>query len=68
MNPFICLYSIHFLICDGGESNRQFIKIHFDNCSPVDLHFIAYNMLTEDPMVLMMDPKVLKHCYSSPFV
>ncbi|CAB3995373.1 Hypothetical predicted protein [Paramuricea clavata] len=25
--------------------------------SPVDLHFIAYNMLTEDPMVLMMDPK-----------
>ena len=33
--------------------------MHFDDCNPADLHFIAYNMLTEDPMVIMMDPKVL---------
>ena len=51
-------FSIYFLICDGGESNRQFIKIHFDNCNPADLHFIGYNMLSEDPMVFMMDCKV----------
>ena len=64
-NKLFHLFSIHFSICDGGESNRQFIKIHFDNCSPVRLHFHAYNMLTEDSMVLMMDAKVLKHCYFS---
>lgn len=31
----------------------------FDGCKPANLHFIVYNMLTEDLMVLMMDPKVL---------
>ena len=41
-----------------SESNRQFIKIHFDNCNPADLHFMGYNMLSEDPMVFVMDCKV----------
>lgn len=41
---------------------RQFIKIHFSTCSPTDLHFIGYNMWTEDPMVFEMDCKVILQC------
>lgn len=52
------LFSIYYVICDGGDSNRQFIKIHFSSFSPVDMHFVSYNMLTEDPMIFLMDCKV----------
>ena len=53
------LFSIYYCICDGGDANRQFIKINFPNCSPIDLHFIGYNMWTEDPMIFQMDCKVI---------
>ncbi len=52
-------YSIYYAICDGGESNRQFINMHFTSYSPADMNFIAYNMFTEDPMVFQMDCKVV---------
>ena len=57
------LYTIHickiyYSLCDGGDSNRQFIKIHFPSCDPSDLHFVGYNMFTEDPMMFIMDCKV----------
>ena len=46
------------MICDGADSNRQFINIHFPNGNPSDLHFIGYNIYTEDPMIFIMDSKV----------
>lgn len=48
----------YFALCDGGDANRQFFKMHFSNCHPCDLHFIRYNIITEDPMVFLMDCKV----------
>ena len=51
------LFSIYYCICDGGDANRQLIKINFPNCSPIDLHFIGYNMWTEEPMIFQMDCK-----------
>ncbi|XP_028418403.1 uncharacterized protein LOC114543743 [Dendronephthya gigantea] len=50
-------FVIYFSICDGGDPNRQFIKMHFPNCHPCDLHFVGYNMLTEDPIIFQMDCK-----------
>jgi hypothetical protein len=32
--------------------------MHFTSYSPAEMNFIAYNMLTEDPMVFQMDCKV----------
>ena len=46
------------MICDGADSNRQFIKIHFPKSNPRDLNFTGHNMLTGDPMIFMMDAKV----------
>lgn len=51
------------MICDGADSNRQFINIHFPNSNPRDLHFTGYNMLTEDPMIFIMDCKVFYKVY-----
>lgn len=53
------------MICDGADSNRQFINIHFPNANPRDLHFIGYNMLTEDPMIFIMDSKVFLQSLSA---
>ena len=50
---------IYHSICDGGDANRQLIKLHFSNLSPIEAHFAAKNMMTEDPMVFLMDCKVL---------
>jgi hypothetical protein len=64
-------FSIYHAICDGGDPNRQFINIHFPDANPRELHFTGYNILTEDPMIFIMDCKVflLKYtslfCYSS---
>ena len=56
MNYFI---SIYHTICDGGDANRELMNIHFPTGNPRDLHFIGYNMLTEDPMIFIMDCKVV---------
>ena len=50
--------SIYHAICDGGDPNRQFINIHFPDANPRELHFTAHNILTEDPMIFIMDCKV----------
>ena len=46
-------------ICDSGHANCQFINIHFPLGNPRDLHFLGHNMLTDDPMILIMDCKVV---------
>jgi hypothetical protein len=65
-------FSIYHTICDGGDANRQFIKIHFNSCHPSELHFIGYNIWTPEVlMIFMMDCKVrvsvtnMKHCDSN---
>ena len=52
------LSSIYFALCGGGDSNRQFFKMHFSNYHPCDLHFVGYNAMTKTPMVFQMDCKV----------
>ena len=54
--PFV--FSIYYAICDGGESNRQFINIHFSSFSPFEMNFLSYNMFTEEAMIFLMDCKV----------
>jgi hypothetical protein len=52
--------SIYHSICEGGDANRQLIKLHFSSGSPIEAHFAATNMMTEDPMVFLMDCKVFQ--------
>ena len=57
---YILIYfSVYYTICYGGESNRQFINLHFTSRCPIQMNFTTYNMFTEDPMVFQMDSKVL---------
>ena len=43
---------------DGADSNRQFVKLHFNGRDPVADKFIATNIHSGTPMVFIMDPKV----------
>ena len=49
---------MYYFLCDGGDVNRTFIRMHFENGEEVLLQFTGYNMLTEEPMVFNMDCKV----------
>lgn len=44
---------------DGADCNRQFIKIHFKGKDPVESKFMAKNLYTGEPMIFIMDPKVI---------
>ena len=60
LDIYILIYfSVYYTICDGGESNRQFINLHFTSRCPIQMNFTTYNMFTEGPMVFQMDSKVL---------
>ncbi|XP_028392672.1 uncharacterized protein LOC114517214 [Dendronephthya gigantea] len=50
-------FTIYHSICDGGDSNRQFIKMHFTDHNPIDDHFATTNMITGDRTVFIMDCK-----------
>lgn len=50
--------SIYHSICEGGDANRQLIKLHFASHSPIEAHFAAKNMMTEDLLVFLMDCNV----------
>ena len=41
-----------------GDSNREFLKMHFHNYHLCDLHLVGYNGMTETLMVFQMDCKV----------
>ena len=43
---------------DGADSDRQFVKLHFNGRDPVADKFIATNIHSGTPMVFIMDPKV----------
>ena len=48
---------------DGADTNRQFIKVHFNGRDPVADKFITTNIHTGTPMVFIMDPKVNMQFY-----
>ena len=48
---------------DGADTNRQFIKVHFNGRDPVADKFITTNIHTGTPMVFIMDPKVNVHFF-----
>ena len=43
---------------DGADCNRQFVKMHLKNKSPVEFKFMTTNVYTGQPMVFIMDPNV----------
>ena len=53
-------FTVYWCILDGAEVNRQFIKLHFNGENEaVEKKFTAQNVYTGEPMVFMMDPKVI---------
>ena len=44
---------------DGAEVNRQFIKLHFKGSDPADVNFTTHNIYTGEPMVFIVDCKVI---------
>jgi hypothetical protein len=55
----LCLLKAGFVItyccCDGGESNRGFIKLHFGDKDPEAEKFTVINPYTREPMVFILD-------------
>ena len=58
----ISLYRIYWCIMDGADVNRQFIKIHFKGKDAAKEKFMAENIYTGNPMIFIMDPKVITLC------
>ncbi|XP_070540318.1 uncharacterized protein [Ptychodera flava] len=51
-------FHVHWSCCDGGESNRGFINLHFkENKTARESHFTTRNPMTGGRMVFIMDPK-----------
>ena len=49
---------MYYCILDGADVNRQFIKMHFEDCDPVENKFVTKNPFNGEPMVFIMDCKV----------
>jgi len=57
---FLLYNRLYWCVLDGADCNRQFVKIHFGNVDrPVEKNFIARNIYTKEPMIFIMDPKVI---------
>ena len=52
-------------VCDGAQSNRMFIKCHFDDLDPAEENFTTTNIYTGEPLTCTVDPSVslLLHNY-----
>ena len=50
---------IYWCILDGADTNRQFVKIHFADVDPAEKLFTTNNIYTDDPIIFIMDPKVM---------
>ena len=48
----------YWLLCDGGEPNRSFIKMCFED--PEKENFVTYNIKNGQPLVIMADCKLCK--------
>ncbi len=57
---------MYWLLCDGGEPNRSLIKMCVDNQE--ENNFVAYNIKTGGPLVLMVDCKVSELVFVFPLV
>ncbi|KAK3747957.1 hypothetical protein QZH41_019192 [Actinostola sp. cb2023] len=47
--------TIVYCCCDGGEANRNFLKIHFEGKDPVKENFTIVNPYTREPLIFIMD-------------
>ena len=58
-------YRIYWVLCDGGEPNRSFVKLLYPYGSdPADHHFVADNLHTGRKIVKMADSKVKQRKYN----
>ena len=53
-------FSLDYCCTDGGENNRQFIKMHFKGKDPIEERFTIINPYTRKPLVFYLDPSVSK--------
>jgi hypothetical protein len=51
--------NITYCCCDGGESNRSFIKIHFGDKDPAEENVSVVNPYTREPMIFILDFSVI---------
>jgi hypothetical protein len=51
------IYRVYWVLCDGGEPNRSFMKMLFSD-DPVKDTFVAFNVHTGQELVVMANPKV----------
>ncbi|XP_070552797.1 uncharacterized protein [Ptychodera flava] len=50
-------FHVYWSCCDGGESNRGFINLHFKDKSARESNFTTRNPMTGGKMIFIMDPK-----------
>ncbi|XP_070556446.1 uncharacterized protein [Ptychodera flava] len=50
-------FHVYWSCCDGGESNRGFINLHFKEKSARQHQFTTRNMMTGGKMIFLMDSK-----------
>ena len=51
-------FKVLMCVCDGAQSNRTFIKCHFDDLDPAEENFTTTNIYTGEPLTFMVDPSV----------
>ena len=52
-------FHVHMAVCDGGQSNRNFLQMHFENdADAVQKKFTIFSQRTGAMHVFMMDPSV----------
>lgn len=52
-------FHVHMAVCDGGQSNRNFILMHFENeQDAIGKKFTIFSELTGSLHAFMMDPSV----------
>ncbi|CAB3993134.1 Hypothetical predicted protein [Paramuricea clavata] len=52
---FLVQICCHILLCDGGESNRGFIKMQFGGKNPEEEYFTVINPYTRKPLIIIFD-------------
>ena len=58
-------YRIYWVLCDGGEPNRSFVKLLYPYGSdPAEHYFVADNLHTGRKIVKMADSKVKQRKYN----
>ena len=51
-------FSVNYGCCDGGQTNRSFMQLHFNGKDAVKEKYTTTNIHTGQPMVFFLDPSV----------